>query len=193
MSTTELAARKAALRSRMAGEIDAMGPARRAAASVVVCEALRQVLPSEGDVLGFMGLPDEVDLRPLLEELAHAGRLLLPRVEPGDRLSVHVVDDLDALVPGRFGVAEPAGEPTARLPAAVLVPGRAFDLHGGRVGRGKGYYDRYLPEAPRALRAGVGFEVQLVDDVPVDWHDLRVHAVVTEGGVRRCPADRPGR
>ncbi len=63
----------------------------------------------------------------------------------------------------------------------MLVPGVAFDLAGGRLGYGGGYYDRLLPLlAPAAARVAGAFEVQLVDLVPATPHDLPVDAIVTE-------------
>jgi len=66
----------------------------------------------------------------------------------------------------------------------VLVPGRAFDRKGNRLGRGGGYYDRFLG-ALDAVLCGCGYAVQIVDDVPVDAHDLPLQIIVTEDEVVR--------
>lgn len=186
--TDAVPARKRALREEVRAALAAWPVPAREVASAVIVDLLRGVLPGEGLVLGFLGLSDEPDLRPLLAELAVAGRLLLPRVLPGDRLEVHAVRDLVRDTgPGAFGVREPVTPAATGLPATVLVPGRAFDPRGGRLGRGKGYYDRYLAGLPQARRVGVAFARQLVEAVPEDPHDLPVHVVVTEAGVRSCP------
>ena len=67
----------------------------------------------------------------------------------------------------------------------ILVPGLAFDLRGGRLGRGRGYYDRFLAGAT-GLRVGVCFEDQIVADVPLEPHDLRMDFVVTPSSICRC-------
>ena len=68
----------------------------------------------------------------------------------------------------------------------LVIPGLAFDRQGGRLGYGKGYFDRLLPGArPDALLAAVAFECQLFDTVPMQPYDVRVDAVVTETDIYR--------
>jgi 5-formyltetrahydrofolate cyclo-ligase len=101
------------------------------------------------------------------------------------------VEAFEGLVRGRYGVLEPAAERPARSIRAtglVLAPGIAFDLRGGRLGRGAGYYDRALApigkrrDGPRFV--GVAFDLQIVDRVPMQRHDVFMDAVVTESGLR---------
>ena len=62
----------------------------------------------------------------------------------------------------------------------VITPGLAFDLRGGRLGRGAGYYDKFLPKIrPDALAIGICYEEQIVERAPTDAHDFRVHAIAT--------------
>ena len=60
----------------------------------------------------------------------------------------------------------------------VLVPGRAFDAQGNRMGRGRGFYDRLLPQLPHALKAGVCFDCQKLPSVPVDENDIKMDFVI---------------
>ena len=82
---------------------------------------------------------------------------------------------------GKFGVREPA-ERCAPVPLnrldLVLVPGIAFDIRGGRLGRGQGYYDRLL-SAVTGLKCGVAFDEQIVDAVPVGPLDVRLNCILT--------------
>ncbi len=82
---------------------------------------------------------------------------------------------------GRFGIREPVDRCTHlglnRLDL-ILVPGVAFDLNGRRVGRGKGYYDRLLRLAS-GRKCGVGFDEQLVSEVPVEAHDILLNCILT--------------
>lgn len=150
--------------------------------------ALRRVqheLPP-GDVLLFAPSAEEPDVWPLARALASQGRLLLPRIE-GPTLTIHRVSDLDRdVAPGSFGLREPS-TPADRGQglASVVVPGLAFDARGGRLGRGKGYYDRLLAQLPRVRRVGVTFDERVVDAVPMAVHDIRMHAVVTESRTLR--------
>ena len=89
----------------------------------------------------------------------------------------------DPVSAAAFGALEPrdgAAIPPEELDV-VIAPGLAFDQTGHRIGYGGGFYDRFLRRAPRALRVGICFEVQLVDAVPAGVRDEIVDAIVTEG------------
>ena len=90
---------------------------------------------------------------------------------------------------GRFGNWEPTGDavPADKLTLA-LVPGLAFTRDGGRLGRGKGFYDRFLePIRDKCFLVGAGHDFQLVDDLPAEPHDVVMDAVVTPSKVWRRP------
>ncbi|MGH1339986.1 MAG: 5-formyltetrahydrofolate cyclo-ligase [Nannocystales bacterium] len=176
-----MSADKAALRSSQRGR--SLGPEQRAQQS----ERLRtrlcslDIIVETNTVALFVGVAHEPEMRGVFEALAPRRRWL-PRVVGPHALQWCEVSDWAALRPGRFGIPEPASEGVASLPAeveVVLVPGLAFDARGGRLGWGRGYYDRTLALAPGACRVGVCLEGGLVDAVPMEAHDLRMHAVVT--------------
>lgn len=124
-------------------------------------------------------------MRGVFEDLAPRRRWL-PKVVGPHALAWCEVTDWAALQPGRFSIPEPAGEGAPTLPQeidVVLVPGLAFDAGGGRLGWGRGYYDRALAQAPGARRVGVCLEWGLVEAVPTEAHDLAMHAVVTPHAV----------
>lgn len=129
----------------------------------------------------FSPLPDEPDLTDVV--LAHPERSwVYPRVE-GDLLVFHrVVDPASGLRPGRFGIPEPSIDLEVIEPwdiDAFLCPGMAFDRRGGRLGRGRGFYDRILAKArPDALRLGVCFPDQVVADIHGEPHDIRMHELL---------------
>ena len=113
-------------------------------------------------------------------------RVVYPRTVDGDRRLVFHEVTIDDLSPSRFGLLEPsAGAPRVDTTAIAVfvIPGLAFDRQGWRVGWGRGYYDATLAVAPSARRIGIAFECQLVDEVPRDVHDARLHHVVTEAHV----------
>ena len=114
--------------------------------------------------------------------------ILLPQVVD-DRLVIHEVGGLEMLERGAFGVLEPGAGCQQRAPKAdiILVPGVAFDRSGARLGRGKGYYDRFLGHF-EGVRVGVCFEGQVVDAVPSDPHDKGMDFLVTPRGVMTCGA-----
>ena len=140
----------------------------------------------------FVGVKSEVTTLPMIGDAVAAGRrVALPCVTPAGLRLVRI-ESLDELVPAPFGLLEPAPqigqEPGRQVrPADVdffAVPGVAFDTTGGRLGHGKAYYDGLLAQArPDACRAGLCFELQLVGQVPMEAHDIRMDYVVTEAAV----------
>ncbi len=127
----------------------------------------------------FAALADEPDTRPMLERWAAGRRIVLPRVE-GEAMRFYDYDPQSLRI-GSFGIDEPQlGE--ACDPAdidLIIVPGVAFTASGARLGRGRGYYDRYLAQpALRASMVGVCYAHQIVDALPVEPHDIPMHRVV---------------
>lgn len=139
----------------------------------------------------FATLQGEIDTQPLFELARRDGkRLLLPRMCVGRTLEFALVEDMESLKPGRFGVLEPGPRCLAQplhADAIVLIPGCAFDREGGRLGRGAGYYDRALAtcrsRAGRPRFIGVGFDRQVVPSVPMNSLDIRMDGIVTEKGL----------
>ncbi|MGB3543209.1 5-formyltetrahydrofolate cyclo-ligase, partial [Rubrivirga sp.] len=138
----------------------------------------------------FWPLRGEVDLRALADRLRRRGRtVVLPVVTGPRRLEHRVLEsrqageaDADALVPGPWGLVEPPTTASLVTPAdleAVVVPGLAFGRDGTRLGMGGGYYDTFLTETD-ATRIGVAFQDAVLETVPVEAHDARVHIVVTD-------------
>lgn len=128
----------------------------------------------------FLRTADEPATDEVLARWASTRRVVLPRVE-GDAMRFYACRP-DALVFGAFGILEPQGErpcPAGEIDL-VVCPGMAFTADGRRLGRGRGYYDRYLGDpAFRGFRVGVCYAHQLVDDLPVEPHDVRMDRVIT--------------
>ena len=129
----------------------------------------------------FAPLGDEVQIQKLAQELEC--RVVLPRVK-GAEMEFYDYSSAQMAV-GAFGISEPQGEEAvgAQLIDLMVVPGVAFTSSGDRLGRGKGYYDRYLSrEGFRAYCVGVCYEHQLVGELPVEPHDRRMDEVVSGEG-----------
>ena len=160
----------------------------------MAAEALAEVVLSHpraatwGCVALFASLPDEIATRPLFEALRAGGSAcLLPRCLPGDSLAFARVDAWSDLSLGSLGTLEPGeGLSCASLAAcdAVFVPGLAFDRGGGRLGRGRGFYDRTLANAGADMPflCGLSYAFQVIDRVPTGALDVRVDAVACESG-----------
>ncbi|MDH3921502.1 MAG: 5-formyltetrahydrofolate cyclo-ligase, partial [Desulfobulbaceae bacterium] len=96
-----------------------------------------------------------------------------------------IKDPEQDLVPGYYNIPEPDPKKSLRLEPgeidAAVIPGSVFDIHGGRLGYGGGYYDRFLlNDAPQAKRIGLAFELQVVDNVPLEPHDQPLDILITE-------------
>lgn len=174
---------KKALRSKIRAQKAGYTPAQLSSMSEEVCRSISTdgLWHSAGTILLYHPLPDEVDVRPLIEEAVRRGqKVLLPKVV-GDDLELHVYTGKDSLSEGSFGIMEPNGEPfpPERYTEVdlALVPGMAFDPFGHRLGRGKGFYDRLLPQLPKAYRIGVCFPFQLVENVPHESHDIPMNEI----------------
>jgi len=194
-SDAGLAEAKAALRTRLQARLEALGPERRREESTLLAGHLGAWAPTRGfrTVLATLPLAEEPDLGPWLAAwLAQGGQVALARTGPGRSLAFHRVTNLEGPWDvHRFGMREPpatlalweAGEPTL-----CLVPGLGFGPGptGGvrRLGRGAGYYDRWLGvHGAEVFALGVGFSVQTTDAIPVGAHDRPLDGWVDPSGL----------
>jgi 5-formyltetrahydrofolate cyclo-ligase len=189
-----VAHRKRALRERVLARRDRLSAAARRAHSARVFEHLVTLpeLTSAAGVMCFVSFGSEVDTAPLVRWCLDQGkRVALPRIVGRRHMEAFWVTDPAAdLESGSYGIREPrAGLPQASPETIdlIVVPGSAFDRSGDRMGYGGGFYDTFLPRLrPRTPRVAIAFELQLIDDVPEEDHDLGVDVLVTERGVLRC-------
>lgn len=145
----------------------------------------------------YVASPREVDTAPLLDHLLSAdclaagGTLVVPFCE-GDHLRLFHLFAREELAPGKFRILEPRQElrrPEREIsPQEIdlaLIPGVAFDRHGGRLGYGRGYFDRLLALVPPAVpRVGLGFACQVAEEpIPTEPHDVPLTHLVTEHGL----------
>lgn len=151
---------------------------------------LRGFPPRQGMVAAlYRGLAGEVPTERIRNAYLAAGaRLYYPRVSGSRTLAFYPHMEGDGWDMGPYGIPEPSNpagvEPRLAGWDIILVPGLAFDPRGNRLGRGFGYYDRFLGDLPGIVtRVGLAYAGQLVPEVPVDVWDVPVHAIVTEEGV----------
>jgi len=143
-------------------------------------------------VMFYVDARSEVRTRPFLTAVIAAGkRVVVPYCVEGE-LELFCLESMEELAPGHFGIEEPRPE-LRRLPGKrvdpgelgiVMVPGLAFDRRGGRIGYGKGYYDRLLRRArPDTRRVAVAFECQLFPEIPMLENDVFMDKVITEHAI----------
>lgn len=152
-------------------------------------------LPARAVVSTYVAIGDEADPSPLTEVLRGRGHpIALPRVAgKGKPLQFHLYEEGAKLVPGPFGLSQPAPDWPTVVPGVLIVPLLAFDAKGNRLGYGAGFYDRTLRELRarhEVLAVGYAFAGQEVAEVPQHEGDERLDMIVTEVGARRF-AKRP--
>jgi 5-formyltetrahydrofolate cyclo-ligase len=184
---------KELLRHRVAGLRRTLSSETRAVFSASAIETLcaHEIFLRAKIVAAYSALKFELDPRALVERAWALGKVIgLPRVVANTgtmELARYAAGD--ALAESRFAVKEPLeSAPLLDLASVdlVLVPGLAFDLRGQRLGFGQGFYDRFLPRMPNAVRVGLAFELQLLAEVPADSHDQAVDLLATERRMLRC-------
>ena len=165
--------------------------------SLPVISRLRPLLADAQTIMAYYSLPDEVNTHGLIDELVAEGKtVLLPKVTGTDTMELRRYTGRADLQEGTYHILEPVGEPFTDYAAIdlILVPGLPFDAVGHRLGRGRGYYDRFLRTmgtvptvrsaadyrgtVPSVRTLGISFDFQKVDEVPVDAHDIVMDKVI---------------
>jgi 5-formyltetrahydrofolate cyclo-ligase len=178
--------RKRALRAQAMARRDALDPAERARIAQLVAAAPLPFPVFRGEVFSaYAPMRSEFDPRPLAAKIVAAGgRIVLPAIVAGE-LVFREHDPNAPLAAGVFGTSEPP--PTAPVldPDVLLVPLLAFDRRGGRLGYGKGFYDRAIARVRASRRCGtvgLAFEAQRVEEIPLTPNDQRLDLILTEAG-----------
>lgn len=130
-------------------------------------------------ILMYHSLPDELQTIAFLKKWGGRKKFFLPRVN-GVNLDILPYDQ-SRLELGSFQIEEPTGDDLTD-PAEIeliIVPAVAFDRNGNRLGRGKGFYDRLL-QTTRATKIGVGYDFQLLEEIPAEPHDIPMDMVITQ-------------
>ena len=136
----------------------------------------------------YVNFRSEVETLQLIQRcLEKDKRVVVPLVDSAQStmIALQVTNLEEDLQPGYFEIPEPDPAKTSRVDGkeidVVVLPGSVFDIEGGRLGYGGGYYDRFLVnDAPQACRIGLAFELQVVPAVPLEPHDQRLDYLVTE-------------
>ena len=146
-------------------------------------------------ILGFMPMNDEVDIVPLMKQaLKDKKKVAVPKMaKSGNDMDFYLIDDFDGdfTSDNKYNIREPSENCTKLSPdqipsdALIFVPGLVFNLEGARLGRGKGYYDKYLarvPDRDKRIVCGVCFTICVTKAVPIEKNDVRVNYLLNEYG-----------
>lgn len=200
---------KDALRKLMLSRRDELSEEERAKRSQQACEFASEVMKRLRlqSMMIYVPFRSELDSRPLVEWAWKQGiQVIVPRSLPQDRsLELYKLQGWNELIPGAYGILEPDPQRSQKWmdhrPDIIWVPGLAFDRKGGRLGYGGGYYDRLSDRLSQVaqdtsrqigepLWVGIGYEVQVLEHVPMEEHDKVLDGLVTERGhtVKARPA-----
>lgn len=171
---------KSHLRDAMSQRLKELSPNERHLRSLRICQKLCVRFSGRKSLALFAPKLTEPDLD-LFWELNLLGDHLVsyPRCD-GETLTFHVVSALSDLLPGPLGIREPGTGVIPQRLDLIVVPGLAFTAAGHRLGRGAGFYDRFLSAVrPDTVKIGVCFDFQLLVEIPHESHDALVDAVVS--------------
>jgi 5-formyltetrahydrofolate cyclo-ligase len=181
-----LRARVLAQRSLLA-EVEALGWSAKIQARAlqfppyVNCQSLALYSPNQNEVATGV-IRDRA--------LVAGKRVFFPRSGPRESLELVQMDSVSDLTEGRFGILEPRGDrrlsPCYQRNLVVFVPGVAFDSRGKRLGRGKVWYVRLIKELEEATLVALAYDFQIVEEVPTDAWDQKVHYVISERRIIDC-------
>src|SRR3989344_2527644 len=183
---------KSQVRLSIKQRLEAYPERQRHAESSTVCREIHKIIPNDPalSIAAYYPLKDEVDLRPLFEELLKRGvKIYLPCFED-KHFFFRLMDSTENLRPGEFKIPEPTKDAPILDPATsdiALIPGRAFTHEGYRLGRGNGGYDLWITEQrkknPKTKIYGVALECQILTEIPMEPHDEKVDGVITARGL----------
>lgn len=167
---------KAKLRREVRSRLARMPPSERYTQSEAICSRLE--FPPKARVALFAGMQTEVQLLSLLSRSEEI-HWHLPRILNKSELEFLPAGELSELKKNSLGIMEPHKGLPAKTLDYIVCPGLAFTPQGGRLGQGGGYYDRALLSFPDAQLLGVCFKCQLLKDLPLEKHDLKMGRIIT--------------
>ncbi|MFT3737925.1 MAG: 5-formyltetrahydrofolate cyclo-ligase [Breznakibacter sp.] len=174
---------KNALRAMVKERLAEVPPVQLAAQSQSIFQKVEQ-LPAfhqASHILAYWSMLKEVDTHFFVEKWTAEKHVYLPVVQGEDLQLVRFSGRGQMARHPRFFIYEPLGDVFVELSkiSLAIVPGLAFDRHGRRLGKGGGFYDRFLPKLTNAQKIGVAFAEQMVDEIPVEPHDRSVDLVIS--------------
>lgn len=178
----ELRKRLKAERARLSAEQAALS-SEQVSRHILACDAYRKA----HCIMGYLAFGKELSVDVvLLTALAEGKTVVVPWVTSATEMTPVVLQNMHDFEPDRYGirsVRQPAEQIAPQDIDLVLVPGVAFDREGGRLGMGAGYYDRFLPQAKRAVLMGVAYDCLLQSELPKDEYDVCMQLLASESGV----------
>ena len=143
-------------------------------------------------ILFYVSYDNEVSTHDMIKKcLSYGKNVVVPISNKEDNsLTLSKIEKWADLKPGSFDILEPKKDKTKEVSIydidLTIIPGVGFDEQGFRLGQGFGYYDKLLKNSTNAITVGLAFEIQIVEKIPIEPHDLPVDLIITEKRVIRC-------
>ena len=133
------------------------------------------------EIYCYIDFKNEVGTRNILETAWSLGKkVAVPKIA-GEYMEFHYINDFQELSFGCWGILEPMMQnPAEGRSVLVVMPGAVFDKAKHRIGYGKGYYDQYLAKHPDYQTMALAFELQMLENIPADMHDICPEIIITE-------------
>ncbi len=184
---------KDAVRSQLLKKRFVLSSAKVRSKSSTIVTRLRQfsLFQDAQTILFYVSYDNEVYTHDLIKESLKSKRVIVPKCETQtQQLVCSQLYRFQDLSVGSYSILEPSDEAVSAVAVEdiemILVPGVGFDRRGNRLGHGKGYYDRLFHLATNAVRVGLAFDFQLIENIPVEPHDVIMHYIVSESELIHC-------
>ena len=181
---------KKSLREAIQSQLVSQSPEERKRKSAAIQQKLfgLDAFRKSDCVCFYVSLPTEVDTSSMIDQSLEMGkRVVVPLSDLENKeLKLYQIEDRrEDLRQGTFGVFEPRPDKTKPVDFkkvdCVVIPGVVFDKEKNRIGRGKGFYDRFLEKlGPQVFKIGLAFSFQVVQEIPHDHHDVSLNFVLTD-------------
>ena len=149
--------------------------------SKIICEKLETIL-TDGLILSYSAIKDEVDVKNINDKY----KVLLPTINEDDNTMEAYMPNGNYIV-NNYGILEPNPHKCKKVKPEnikyIIVPCLGFNDSCYRLGKGKGYYDRYLLRCKNAIKIGVAYQIQKLDDLAIEQHDFQLDLIVTNSNI----------
>ena len=180
-----ISAKKKILRREIKSRLATLSADERLSLSHTVTEKFlaHSIYRNSKILMAYFSTAEEIQLQKFFSAAFSDGKILAVPFIEGREMHAVILPELDAVEIGAYGILTVKSSARKIIDAAkincIVTPGLAFDANGNRLGKGGGFYDKFLSRAVNAVKVALAFDVQIVDSVPIEPHDVSVDFIFT--------------